>query len=190
MKWRMWGVATYAGRTLTARGSGAGSELQHQIAGGDRQEPSPGAAVPDSWVIRWTGQRLMARSRREWESTQLPQSAAELVLSRPALGKMQGDSACFAGDASGQREETPPQGLGGAHRLAEPDARRPACQVMGDDLDGQPGGVGGEAARGSAIGGLRPTPYLRSWVAFSISAWRRWSASRSRVSPSRSVMKA
>ena len=36
---------------------------------------------------------------------------------------------------------------------------------------------------------LRPTPYLRSRMAFSISAWRRWSASSSRVSPSRSVMK-
>ena len=31
-----------------------------------------------------------------------------------------------------------------------------------------------------------PTPYLRSRMAFSISAWRRWSASNSRVSPSRS----
>ena len=36
---------------------------------------------------------------------------------------------------------------------------------------------------------FRPTPYLRSRMAFSISAWRRWSASSSRVSPSRSVMK-
>ena len=35
-----------------------------------------------------------------------------------------------------------------------------------------------------------PTPYLRSRMAFSISAWRRWSASSSSVSPSRSVMKA
>ena len=35
---------------------------------------------------------------------------------------------------------------------------------------------------------LSPTPYLRSRMAFSISAWRRWSASRSSVSPSRSVM--
>ena len=34
-----------------------------------------------------------------------------------------------------------------------------------------------------------PTPYLRSRMAFSTSAWRRWSASSSRVSPSRSVMK-
>ena len=36
---------------------------------------------------------------------------------------------------------------------------------------------------------FRPTPYLRSRMAFSISAWRRWSASSSRVSPSWSVMK-
>ena len=34
-----------------------------------------------------------------------------------------------------------------------------------------------------------PTPYLRSRMAFSISAWRRWPASSSRVSPSRPVMK-
>ena len=37
---------------------------------------------------------------------------------------------------------------------------------------------------------LSPTPCFRSLMAFSISAWRRWSASRSRVSPSLSVMKA
>ena len=35
-----------------------------------------------------------------------------------------------------------------------------------------------------------PTPYFRSRIAFSISACRRWSASSSSVSPSRSVMKA
>ena len=37
---------------------------------------------------------------------------------------------------------------------------------------------------------LRPTRCLRSRMAFSISAWRRWSVSSSSVSPSRSVMKA
>ena len=36
---------------------------------------------------------------------------------------------------------------------------------------------------------LSPTPYLRSRMVFSISAWRRWSASSSSISPSRSVMK-
>ena len=33
-------------------------------------------------------------------------------------------------------------------------------------------------------------PYFRSRIAFSISAWRRWSASSSSSAPSRSVMKA
>ena len=46
------------------------------------------------------------------------------------------------------------------------------------------------AAKRSEGRWLSPTPDLRSRMAFSISAWRRWSASSSRVSPSRSVMKA
>ena len=36
---------------------------------------------------------------------------------------------------------------------------------------------------------LRPAPYFRSRMAFSISAWRRWPASSSRTSPCRPVMK-
>ena len=36
---------------------------------------------------------------------------------------------------------------------------------------------------------FRPTPYFRSRIAFSISAWRRWPAFSCRVSPFRSVMK-
>ena len=36
---------------------------------------------------------------------------------------------------------------------------------------------------------FNPTPYFRSRIAFSISAWRRWSASSSSISPSRSVLK-
>ena len=43
-------------------------------------------------------------------------------------------------------------------------------QVVGHRLDGQPGAVGGDAARGEMV---QPEPYLRSRMAFSISAWRR-----------------
>ena len=68
------------------------------------------------------------------------------------------------------------------------DPRRPAGQVVGHHLYRQPSAVGGEAA-GRHVVQFSPTPYLRSRMAFSISAWRRWSASSSRVSPSRSVMK-
>ena len=56
------------------------------------------------------------------------------------------------GEPSGQGEETSPEGLGGHHLLSQADARRPASQVVGDHLDGQPGGVGSEAARGEMVG--------------------------------------
>ena len=52
---------------------------------------------------------------------------------------MQGEAAGRAGELSGQGEETPPQGLGGDQLLTETDAGGPAGQVVGDDLDGQPG---------------------------------------------------
>ena len=42
--------------------------------------------------------------------------------------------------------------------------------VQGDDLDGQPGAVGGKWPEGRW---LSPTPYFRSRMAFSISACRR-----------------
>ena len=45
------------------------------------------------------------------------------------------------------------------------------------------------AAKRPAGRWFNPTPCLRSRMAFSISAWRRWSASSSSISPSRSVMK-
>ena len=124
--------------------------------------------------------------RPEWNGSQPGQGAAELFSPRPAIRKMQGQPACRAGEPSGQGEEPPPEGLGGGYPLSQTDPRRPAGQVVGHRLDGQPGAVGGEAARGEMV---QPTPYLRSRMAFSISAWRRWSASSSSNSPSRSVMK-
>ena len=75
----------------------------------------------------------------EWQGAQSGQGAAELVFPRPALGKMQGEAARRAGEPSGQGEETPPEGLGGDQLLTETDAGGPAGQVVGDDLDRQPG---------------------------------------------------
>ena len=90
-------------------------------------------------------------SGREWQGTQSGQGAVELVFPGPALGQMQGEAAGLAGDASGQGEEASPDGLGGCRRLCQSDARCPAGQVVGHHLDGQPGGVGGEAARGEMV---------------------------------------
>ena len=64
---------------------------------------------------------------------------------------MQSEAAGRAGEPSGQGEEAASQGLGGHHLLAQTDARRPAGQVMCHHLDGQPGGVGWEAARGEMV---------------------------------------
>ena len=106
-----------------------------------------GASLRGSSVVRWVGRRRrrqagsgMARSRG--------QGAAELLSPRPAIRKMQGQPACRAGKPSGQGEEPPPEGLGGGYPLSQTDPRRPAGQVVGHRLDGQPGAVGGEAARG------------------------------------------
>ena len=85
----------------------------------------------------------MARSRAK--------AAAELLSPRPAIRKMQGQPACRAGEPSGQGEEPPPEGLGGGYPLSQTDPRRPAGQVVGHRLDGQPGAVGGEAARGEMV---------------------------------------
>ena len=54
-------------------------------------------------------------------------------------------------DASGQGEEPPPESLGGCQLLAQADAPSPASQIVGHHLDGQPGTVGGEAARGEMV---------------------------------------
>ena len=82
----------------------------------------------------------------EWNGSEPGQGAAELLLPRPALGKMQGEAAGRAGEPSGQGEEPPPKGLGGRDLLAQTDPRRPAGQVVGHHLYRQPSAVGGEAA--------------------------------------------
>ena len=64
---------------------------------------------------------------------------------------MQSEAAGWAGEPSGEGEEASSEGLGGYHLLPQTDAHCPAGQVMGYHLDGQPGGVGGEAARGEMV---------------------------------------
>ena len=48
-------------------------------------------------------------------------------------------------------KKRPPQGLGGHHRLAQTDARRPACQVVSHHLDGQPAALAGKRPRGEMV---------------------------------------
>ena len=87
----------------------------------------------------------------EWNGSQPGQGAAELGFPGPMLGKMQSEAARRAGEASGQGEDPSSEGLGGHDLLTQADAGRPAGQVVGHHLYGQPGAVGGEAARGEMV---------------------------------------
>src|SRR4029453_11176053 len=55
------------------------------------------------------------------------------------------------GQPAGQVQVAGPQGLGGDEGLAQADAAGPAGQVVGDDVQGQPGGVGGELPRRQVV---------------------------------------
>ena len=103
---------------------------------------------------RWVGWRVSggrAPSGWEWNASQSGQGAAELLLPGPAPGKMQGQSACRAGDPSGQGKDPSSEGLGGHDLLTQADAGCPAGQVVRHHLYRQPGAVGGEAARGEMV---------------------------------------
>ena len=102
-------------------------------------------------AVGWAVATPAMRSGRKRQGAQSRQGGAELVLPGPALGKMQGEPAGLAGEASGDGEEASSEGLGGGHRLAQGDATGPAGQVVSDDLHRQPGGIGGEASRGEMV---------------------------------------
>ena len=117
-----------------------------------------------------------APSGREWDGAQSCQGVTELGFSRPALEKMQSEAARRAGEPSGDGEEASSQGLGGHHLLAQTEAHRPRLCAITCTASQAP-----LAAKRPEGRWLSPTPYSRSRMAFSISAWRRWSASSARV---------
>ena len=98
------------------------------------------------WRMRMgLADRLPAASDGRRQGAQSGQSSIEPVPPRPVLGEMQSKAACRASEPSGQGEEASSEGPGGHRPLAQTDARSPAGQVVCNDLDGHPGGVGGKA---------------------------------------------
>ena len=92
-----------------------------------------GASWRGRSVVRWVAQAPALPSGRKWNRSQPGQGATDLLLPRPAHGKMQGEPARRAGEPSSQGEEPPPERLGGRDPFAQTDARRPTGQVMGHD---------------------------------------------------------
>ena len=66
---------------------------------------------------------------------------AELAIPGTALGQMQRESAGLSSGADGQGGGAPAQGLDDHDLTNQIHSGRPEGQVMGDDLDGQLGGI-------------------------------------------------
>ena len=105
----------------------------------------------DVQLAGWRVSGGRAPSGGERQRSESSEGATELGFPGPTLGQMQSEAARRAGEPSGHGKEAASQGLGGHDLLAQTDARRPAGQVVGDHLHGQPGAVGGEAARGEMV---------------------------------------
>ena len=124
---------------------------------------------------RWVSCRLAVRLGVEW--LQPGQGATELGFPGPAWGR------CRVRRRA-ERVRRPARAKNRRRRVLVVGSPRPmravqiTCTVQAPLAAKRPEGRW-----------FSPTPYLRSRIAFSISAWQRWSASSSRVSPSRSVMK-
>ena len=151
------------GEMVRAACSKRGSLADLARAGGD---------VP---LAGWRVSGRRAPSGWEWQGSQSGEGATELVFPGPTLGQMQGEATGRAGEPSGEGEEPPPEDFGGHHLLAQPDAARSSERGCAPS----PAPPARRRWRRSAPrgDGFNPTPYLRSRMAFSISAWRRWSAS-------------
>ena len=94
---------------------------------------------------------------------------------------MQCEAARRAGDPSHQSEDPPPEGLGGHHLLPQTDgAPVQRAMLWAITCTASQAALAAKRPEGRWF---NPTPCLRSRMAFSISAWRRWSASSSSNPP-------
>ena len=144
-------------------------------------------------TFRWPDGGSVAdqQSGWEWSRSQPCQGATELGFPGPTLGQMQSEAAGRAGvsifmvirpaiEKKRRRRVLVVTTCWPRPMRAVQRARLWAITWMASQAP-----LAGKRPDGRW---LSPTPYLRSRMAFSISAWRRWSASSARVSPSRSVM--
>ena len=109
-------------------------------------------------------------SGRERNGLQPGQGATELGFPRPAPGEMQSEAARRAGDPSHQSEDPPPEGLGDHGPLARPIRAVQRARLCAITWTASQAPLAAKRADGMWFS---PTPYLRSRMAFSTSAWRR-----------------
>ena len=83
----------------------------------------------------------------EHDGAQVGERGDELFGPGPACGEVQRRCSRGAGETAGQVEVAAAQRLVGDELFAETDAGDPARQVVGDDVEAEPRGVGAEPAR-------------------------------------------
>ena len=124
--------------------------------GGERtQQETLAERAGASWrgrsVVRALGQLQSGRQAGSGIARSRAKALLNWVSQGPAPWQMQGQSACRAGESSGQGEDPSSERLGGHDLLTQADAGCPAGQVVRHHLYRQPGAVGGEAARGEMV---------------------------------------
>ncbi len=102
-----------------------------------------------------TGRRgrrpLSGGSDDEDHRAQLGQRLVETFGPRPSCRQVQRVTASRTGHAPWGSQVAPAQGVGGDEALAQANAADPAGQVVGHDVEPQPGGVGAESTRGEVV---------------------------------------
>ena len=106
----------------------------------------------------------------EWNGSQPCQGASELGFPRPAPGEMQSEASGRAGDPSHQSEDPPPEGLGGYGRSPRPIRAVQRARLCAITWTASQAPLAAKRPDGMWFS---PTPYLRSRMALSTSAWRR-----------------
>ena len=110
------------------------------------------------------------QSGGEWNGSQSGHGASELGFPRPMPGKMQGKAARRAGDPSHQSEEPRLRVLVVAIRSPRPMRAVQRARLCAITCTASQAPLAAKRPEGMWFS---PTPYLRSRIAFSISAWRR-----------------
>ena len=125
-----------------------------------------GASLRGSSVVRW-----VARRRRRRQAGSGIRSRARARRPRASSGE-DAEAAGRAGDSSGEGEEPPPEGLGGHHRSPRPVRAVQRARLCAITCIASQAALAAKRPDGMWFS---PTPYFRSRMAFSTSAWRRWS---------------
>ena len=163
---------------MTAVSAGAERDRPVRLQPETRRD-RPGADPAGDWVVRWTGRRGGRGQEGSGKAAQAGQGEVELASPGPVLGQMQDEAACLAGSSPAREKQCLRRALVVASCFPRPTRVVQRAKLWAITCMASQAALAGKRPEGRR---LSPTPHFRSRMAFSISAWQRWSASRPRVS--------